>query len=122
MSEYKVSYKPAKGGWAPGNYISPCVLCKDDFASDKRSHICADCAYKEVEYKDCPTCTRPTARDFCTPDCRMQDSDARIEGVEAERDKFRKALEEIAPMCGNPDAVDACRLILNKCQEVLEDE
>ena len=40
--------------------------------------------------------------------------------VAKERDKYRKALEEIAPMCGNPNAVDACRLILNKCQEVLE--
>jgi len=38
-----------------------------------------------------------------------------------ERDRYKKALEEIAPMCGNPNAVDACRLILNKCQEVLSD-
>jgi hypothetical protein len=38
-----------------------------------------------------------------------------------ERDKYRKTLKEIAPMCGNPDAVDACRLILNKCQEALKD-
>lgn len=35
--------------------------------------------------------------------------------------EYQIALEEIAPMCGNPDAVDACRLILNKCQETLKD-
>lgn len=47
------------------------------------------------EYRSCPTCGHKTTRDFCTPDCRMQDSDARIEGVEEERDKYRKALEEL---------------------------
>ena len=50
-----------------------------------------------------------------------------MEGVEKVMDNFykmveyRKVLEEIAPMCGNPDAVDDCRLIHNKCQEELKD-
>jgi len=37
-----------------------------------------------------------------------------------ENKKLRAALEEILPMCGNPSAVDACRLIANKCQEALK--
>ena len=43
---------------------------------------------------ECPTCGYLTPRDFCTPDCRMRDSDNRIESVEEERDKFKKELEE----------------------------
>jgi len=31
--------------------------------------------------------------------------------------KLRKSLNKIASMCGNPDAIDACRLILKECQE-----
>ena len=51
--------------------------------------------------------------DYCSSTCEIMT-------LRKERDKYRKALEEIAPMCGNPNAVDDCRLILNKCQEVLE--
>ncbi len=31
-----------------------------------------------------------------------------------------RQLKEIIPMCGNPNAIDACRLIANKCQEALK--
>lgn len=71
--------------------------------------------------KNCPTCGYDTTRDFCTPDCRMQDSDARIEGVEEERDKYKKALEEII------DGLSVCEYIgreisttLKICQEALK--
>ena len=36
-----------------------------------------------------------------------------------ERDKYQEALNEIMMNCRNPNAIDACRLIFNKCQEVL---
>ncbi len=45
--------------------------------------------------KDCPTCGYKTTRDFCTPDCRMRDSDNRIEFVEEERDELKKKVEEL---------------------------
>lgn len=45
--------------------------------------------------KDCPTCGYKTTRDFCTPHCRMQDSDNRIESVEDERDKLKIENEKL---------------------------
>lgn len=44
-----------------------------------------------------------------------------VETLEKENAKLSKALEHISTMCGNPSAVDACRLIANKCQEVLNE-
>lgn len=45
--------------------------------------------------KNCRQCGHKTTRDFCTPQCRMEDSDNRIEDVEEERDKYKAALEKI---------------------------
>jgi len=43
-----------------------------------------------------------------------------VADLDKENKKLRAALEDIIPMCGNPSAVDACRLIANKCQEALK--
>lgn len=43
-----------------------------------------------VKLKNCPQCGHKTRRDFCTPQCRMEDSDNRIEGVEEERDELKR--------------------------------
>lgn len=32
-------------GWAPGEYLCHCAQCHEDYFGDKRSFICADCAY-----------------------------------------------------------------------------
>lgn len=45
------------------------------------------------ELKNCPTCGRETKRDFCTPQCRMEDSDQRIEGIEEENIKLKEELK-----------------------------
>ncbi len=37
--------RPKKYGWAPGNYYCLCYRCKREFIGDKRSCMCADCAY-----------------------------------------------------------------------------
>jgi hypothetical protein len=47
------------------------------------------------ELKNCPQCGYKTKRDFCTPQCRMEDSDNRIEGVEEENKRMREALDNI---------------------------
>lgn len=41
----KEDQRPQKGWWAPGVYINQCRRCSDYFIGDKRSGICADCAY-----------------------------------------------------------------------------
>lgn len=46
---YKESERPKKGGWAPGSYMGNCITCEQDYIGDKRSHTCADCAYKNDE-------------------------------------------------------------------------
>jgi hypothetical protein len=38
--------RPAKGGWAPGDYINACG-CGCIFSGEKRAWQCADCAYAE---------------------------------------------------------------------------
>ena len=43
-----------------------------------------------------------------------------VAGLIKERDKYRKALEEITPICGIPNAQEACRLIVKICQETLK--
>ena len=60
--------------------------------------------------KNCPQCGYQTIRDFCTPQCRMEDSDNRIEGVEDERDRYKKALELIIKS-------EECKVC--KCQQVI---
>lgn len=37
--------RPAHRGWAPGRYMSHCIVCRSHFAGDKRAFECADCAY-----------------------------------------------------------------------------
>lgn len=81
---------------------------------------------EEVEMsklKNCPQCGHKTTRDFCTPQCRMEDSDNRIEAVEAERDKYKKALEEIAsqPTLRNAFTMKHDNLV-DIAKEALEDE
>lgn len=41
--------RPMLGGWAPGNYLRRCHVCKGGFIGDKRAMQCADCAYREHE-------------------------------------------------------------------------
>ena len=43
----KQDYSPARGGWAPGEYICQCRRCKSYFIGDKRASLCADCAYAD---------------------------------------------------------------------------
>lgn len=38
--------RPAKGGWAPGNYSNKCGSCGIMFSGAKRASSCSDCAYK----------------------------------------------------------------------------
>lgn len=37
--------RPAKGWWAPGEYICKCINCEEYFIGDKRAGHCADCEY-----------------------------------------------------------------------------
>jgi len=42
--------RPAKGGWAPGDYMNTCTTCGAAFTGcDKRSWTCADCAYAKSD-------------------------------------------------------------------------
>jgi hypothetical protein len=41
----KEDKRPQRHGWAPGGYWRKCRTCNDDYMGDKRSWICADCAY-----------------------------------------------------------------------------
>ena len=43
--EPKHDKREARGGWAPGEYLNKCSRCNDWYIGDKRSFICADCAY-----------------------------------------------------------------------------
>lgn len=45
----KEDSRPQLGWYAPGDYMCRCSSCKDYYAGDKRSVICADCAYKQKE-------------------------------------------------------------------------
>ena len=37
--------RPARGGYAQGEYLVKCRKCECGFTGDKRSYECADCAY-----------------------------------------------------------------------------
>lgn len=39
--------RPARGWWAPGDYMNTCRKCGKGFVGDKRAGHCADCAYSE---------------------------------------------------------------------------
>jgi hypothetical protein len=43
--DWKTDDRPKRFGWAPGDYTCQCPFCKDKYMGDKRSMICADCAY-----------------------------------------------------------------------------
>jgi len=43
--DIKDDTRPARGMWCPGNYFCRCYKCGSNFAGDKRSNLCADCAY-----------------------------------------------------------------------------
>jgi hypothetical protein len=39
--------RPARGLWAPGEYLNLCRRCRLYFVGDKRAGHCADCAYAD---------------------------------------------------------------------------
>ena len=41
--------RPARGGWASGNYYNKCLTCNEGFLGDKRAKVCASCAYSDSE-------------------------------------------------------------------------
>lgn len=43
--DWKVDTRPARFGWAPGDYVGHCRDCGEGFIGAKRSPTCADCAY-----------------------------------------------------------------------------
>ena len=45
MSRAKRDDRPARGMWAPGNYLCTCTGCVQPFIGNKHSGLCADCAY-----------------------------------------------------------------------------
>jgi hypothetical protein len=45
----KEDSRPARGGWAPGNYMQGCAVCRDLFVGDKHAVECADCAYRPIQ-------------------------------------------------------------------------
>lgn len=44
---YKNDDRPQRGMWAQGDYCCVCSQCGDKYYGDKRSTVCADCAYKD---------------------------------------------------------------------------
>lgn len=44
--------RPARGCWAPGNYMALCTCCRQCFIGDKRAVHCADCAYSNPPAMD----------------------------------------------------------------------
>lgn len=45
-----------------------------------------------------------------------------VENLNGELYKMRVGLKHIQSMCGNPDAVTGLRLIIKKCEELLNDD
>jgi hypothetical protein len=45
---WKEDSRPARGSWAPGDYVKHCRKCGEQFMGDKRAGSCADCAYAGV--------------------------------------------------------------------------
>lgn len=43
--------RPQRGAWAPGGYACHCVKCYSSYSGDKRSTMCADCAYSMPDEK-----------------------------------------------------------------------
>lgn len=43
--EYKIDTRAPLNGWCKGNYSCNCPSCNDNYMGDKRSSMCADCAY-----------------------------------------------------------------------------
>ena len=41
--------RPQRGLWAPGGYACHCVKCSCSYSGDKRSTMCAECAYSIPE-------------------------------------------------------------------------
>ena len=66
--------RPARGGYAPGNYMVVCHGCNEVFVGDKRASQCADCAYsatKEPHMADLDEITsavRSALGDFISPE------------------------------------------------------
>lgn len=59
-SEAKIDERPARAGWAPGNYwVRACAKCDAAFIGDKRAFVCADCAYAEPDKPSVPDPTIP---------------------------------------------------------------
>ena len=72
--------RPARGGYAQGEYFVKCRTCECGFTGDKRSYQCADCAYAgsnrppsldlppefyELKLKPCPLCGAEAERSSC---------------------------------------------------------
>lgn len=52
---------------------------------------------------------------------RLEMCESKVRRLVSENTVLIKAIEHMMSMCGNPDAVDACRLIMNRGKQALEE-
>lgn len=71
----KEDTRPARGGYAPGNYIVVCHGCNEVFVGDKRASQCADCAYAAQQTATCANC-RNAGRALCAGCTWTEDASA----------------------------------------------
>jgi hypothetical protein len=79
------------GGYAPGNYMCTCVICKQQFFGDKRAVQCEPCAIsmtKEEPKNTCPKC-RTTDFDTCySIKCPMRQEEPKQETLKQAAEEY----------------------------------
>ena len=87
--------RPAKGSWAPGNYLCKCHSCECSFTGDKLALACTDCAYyQSPQAKPSPT------KDFANTQPLGDHQPLEHKGTEMRRDMelvrtiFKQVLEK----------------------------
>jgi|SRR6185437_12174889 len=82
-------------GYAPGNYFNRCACCKKDFQGDKRAAMCIECAVSETK-----RAFNSQQAELSSLRSSLEEKQREIEGLKAERDDYKAALQTI---CDNSD-------------------
>jgi len=97
---YKNDDREQKGMWAPGDYCCVCSQCKDKYYGDKRSTVCADCAYKEQPVEECedylPPCLHNPSEDVCVHEPPQACNDCAAYGYEFPKERQEAQAERPA--------------------------
>jgi hypothetical protein len=110
VKEYKNPV--CRGCWTLGNNCGTCERCIETRPTPKPI-TAAEVTQAAIDYTEKNIHHRTDVHPLMVVSARAKHVETFLAGVSWERERAKALVSQIAAYCGNPDAAEGCRLILN---------